>query len=192
MNAGRIADASRVGGDTHGKSCCPHVCVGPATGGSSNVLINGKGALRIGDRGQHAACCGEGSWEAVAGAPGVLINGRRAHRRDDETRHCGGTGHLVGGSPDVIVGQKRGPAFRRAMQRRESYVLVRLVDANGQPLAGVECDVALADGTIVRRQTDPRGEIRLDGIPRGTCRVILPKDGGATITKLASTGPSGS
>lgn len=38
----------------------------------------------------------------------VFINGKGAHRMSDQNRHCGGTGQLVEGSPNVIVGESGG------------------------------------------------------------------------------------
>lgn len=102
--AGRLGDKSYVSTDAHGCPACPHQAVGPAVSGSSDVLINSLPALRVGDRGIHAACCGSNTWEAVEGSRSVFINGRPAHRWGDAGQHCGGLGHLVEGSPDVFIG----------------------------------------------------------------------------------------
>jgi uncharacterized Zn-binding protein involved in type VI secretion len=80
--------------------------VGPAIAGSSNVFINGRPALRVDDVGIHGVCCGPNMWSAADGAPTVFINGKPAFRRGDPTRHCGGSGKLVEGSPDVEIGQR--------------------------------------------------------------------------------------
>lgn len=103
--AGRIADISFAPRDAHG-TCdkCPHPVLGPAFLGSPNVLINGRSALRVGDRGAHALCCNANLWQASLGSPSVFINNKPAHRMFDLTAHCGGPGALVTGSPDVIVG----------------------------------------------------------------------------------------
>ena len=61
-------------------------------------------ALRQGDHGIHAACCGPNTWTAQAGSGTVKINGQGAHRLGDADTHCGGTGKLIEGSPNVIVG----------------------------------------------------------------------------------------
>ncbi len=61
-------------------------------------------ALRIGDPGSHAACCGPNSWNAAQGSGTVTINDIPAHRLGDQTIHCGGVGALIIGSPNVIVG----------------------------------------------------------------------------------------
>lgn len=106
--AGRLGDQSQVSADGHACPACPHPCVGPAIAGSPNVLVNAAPALRVGDTGVHAACCGPNMWTATEGAPTVFINGMAAHRLGDADGHCGGSGKLIQGSPDVIIGNSGG------------------------------------------------------------------------------------
>ena len=101
---GRLKDNARCPGDSHGAPCCAHDVVGPAVDGSPDVLVNGLKALRIGDPGVHSSCCGPNTWIAAEGSQTVYINGIQAHRLGDQTTHCGGTGALIVGSDDVIVG----------------------------------------------------------------------------------------
>jgi uncharacterized Zn-binding protein involved in type VI secretion len=68
------------------------------------VLVNYRPALRVGDKGIHAACCGPNTWEAIAGSATVLINHKPAHRLGDMDKHCGGLGQMIEGSTDVITG----------------------------------------------------------------------------------------
>jgi uncharacterized Zn-binding protein involved in type VI secretion len=72
--------------------------------GSPNVNVNGRPALRVGDPGVHAACCGPNTWTATIGSGTVFINKKPAHRLNDMDTHCGGIGKMVEGSPDVITG----------------------------------------------------------------------------------------
>ena len=65
---GRVGDNALVPADAHGCPACPHPATGPATAGSPNVLVNGMPALRLGDPGVHAACCGPNSWVAAKGS----------------------------------------------------------------------------------------------------------------------------
>lgn len=104
LPAGRVSDLSSVSFDAHGCPACPHSCVGPASVGSPNVLINNLPALRVGDNGIHAACCGPNLWTASTGSIHVFINGRPAHRQTDADIHCGGMGSLITGSPTVLIG----------------------------------------------------------------------------------------
>jgi uncharacterized Zn-binding protein involved in type VI secretion len=67
-------------------------------------MVNGRPALRVGDKGIHAACCGPNMWTAAKGSGTVVINNLPAHRMGDDDTHCGGSGTLIEGSPDVIAG----------------------------------------------------------------------------------------
>ena len=70
--AGRLRDVSR---------CTPHGALGPSITSSKDVIINDRGALRVGDRGTYPCPCA--TWKATDGAPGVYINKRRLHRLSD-------------------------------------------------------------------------------------------------------------
>ena len=100
----RLGDKSMVPADAHGCPACPHPCVGPAVGGSPDVFVNSRPALRVSDPGVHAACCGPNTWTAKAGSGTVIINGLKAHRLGDADQHCGGMGKMIEGSGDVCTG----------------------------------------------------------------------------------------
>jgi uncharacterized Zn-binding protein involved in type VI secretion len=101
---GRLGDKATAPLCAHGCPACPHPTTGPAISGSPNVNVNSRPAVRIDDAGVHTACCGPNQWRALAGSPTVFINGKPAHRVGDATQHCGGSGALVEGSPNVDVG----------------------------------------------------------------------------------------
>jgi uncharacterized Zn-binding protein involved in type VI secretion len=100
----RLGDKSNVPADAHGCPACPHPCIGPAIQGSPDVKVNGRPAVRVGDKGVHAACCGPNMWTAAKGSATVMINNKPAHRLGDQDTHCGGTGQMIEGSPNVITG----------------------------------------------------------------------------------------
>jgi uncharacterized Zn-binding protein involved in type VI secretion len=101
----RLGDKSEVQADGHGCPGCPHHCVGPALVGSTDVNVNKLPALRQGDTGMHAACCGANTWKATKGSATVFINGKPAMRKDDMTTHCvGSPGKLIEGSNNVNTG----------------------------------------------------------------------------------------
>ena len=104
----RLGDKGQALTDTHGCPTCPHPTLGPAIAGSPSVNINGRPAIRVGDVGIHAACCGSNMWTAQLGSATVFINQKKAHRLNDGQRHCGGAGKMIEGSPDVIVGDGGG------------------------------------------------------------------------------------
>lgn len=75
---------------------CPHVG-GPIVAASSNVIIGGMPAARVGDK---AICCCPPDTIA-AGSSSVLINGKPAARMGDSTAHGG---KIVVGCPTVLIG----------------------------------------------------------------------------------------
>jgi uncharacterized Zn-binding protein involved in type VI secretion len=101
---GRLGDKANCPADTHGCPGCAHPVVGPAIAGSTDVNVNKRPAIRVGDPGQHAACCKANTWTAAKGSATVFINGKPAHRMGDDTLHCGGKGTLIEGSNNVMVG----------------------------------------------------------------------------------------
>jgi uncharacterized Zn-binding protein involved in type VI secretion len=100
----RVGDKAMAESDSHGCPACPHTVIGPALTGSPTVMINHKPALRLGDAGVHAACCGSNDWQVVGGSQSVFIDGLPAARIGDATQHCGAMGRLVEGSEDIVAG----------------------------------------------------------------------------------------
>jgi uncharacterized Zn-binding protein involved in type VI secretion len=102
MNAVRLSDLALVLSDTHGCCVCTHICVGPTIDASNNVFINSLGAVREGDAGIHAVCCGPNTYKAAEGSGNVFVNGKPLVRMGDKTEHCGGQGSFITGSPTVF------------------------------------------------------------------------------------------
>ena len=100
----RVGDCALVPADSHGNKCCAHSCVGPGVVGSPNLIVEGSAALRIGDPGVHAACCGANAWIVSTGSTSVTINDIPAARLGDITVHCGGVGALITGAGTLVVG----------------------------------------------------------------------------------------
>lgn len=106
--ASRLGDKSYCPACCHGCPACAHPVSGPAVGGSPNVLINNKPALRVSDPGVHSSCCGPNIWNATKGSSTVIINGLQAMRRGDVCTHCGGTGKMIEASTNVFIGDNPG------------------------------------------------------------------------------------
>lgn len=164
-----------VPADAHGCPACPHPAVGPAIQGSPNVLTNGLPSVRVGDAGIHAACCGPNKWNAKTGSGSVLINGRPAHRLGDMVKHCGGTGRMVQGSPNVIVGDLSASNTRSlaAGVDREKLEDVGFFihDEERQPLCGIEATIVGPNGEKYPTTTDKEGRILLKGVSPGEYRI---------------------
>jgi uncharacterized Zn-binding protein involved in type VI secretion len=117
----RLGDTARAR-DSHGCSACRHRVSGPAVQGSTDVLVNGKPAVRCGDGGVHALCCGPNRWSAGSGSKTVFINGKPAFRQNDPTIHCGGSGKLIQSSGNVIVGNGQAAGFIKAAASHAPFV----------------------------------------------------------------------
>ncbi len=101
----RLGDMAQVDADAHGCPACPHPGVGPIVTGSANVNINGLPAGRAEDtdKGIHAVCCNSNTFTLTKGSATVYINDKPAARLGDKTTHCGGSGKIIEGSPDVLI-----------------------------------------------------------------------------------------
>lgn len=117
----RLGDKAK-GTDGHGCKECIHTVVGPAVQGSPDVIINGKPAIRKGDGGIHALCCGPNTWNAAGGSQTVIVNGKPAFRLHDKTTHCGGVGQAIEGSANVIIGDGQASGFKNAAKNHAPFV----------------------------------------------------------------------
>lgn len=168
--AGRLGDLARAEADSHGCPACPHPVTGRAISGSPNVLFEDKPALRLGDTGLHAACCGTNTWRAIRGAPGVFINDKPVHRIGDATQHCGGNGKLSTGSRTILVGDEAEDNEHLHQAKLE----VRIAHAGGDPLAHEPYEVLDREGNIVASgELDADGWLRVEDIEWGEYSVRL-------------------
>ncbi len=101
--AARLGDKAQVDQDAHGCPACPHPAVGPIVQGSPDCFVNDMPAARQDDLGIHAVCCGPNNYTITKGSPTVYVNGKPFARLKDQTKHCGGSGPIIEGSPDVLV-----------------------------------------------------------------------------------------
>ncbi len=135
----RLGDNARVEHHTHEKGCCPQNAVGPAISASSNVIVNGVPALRLGDLGVHVSCCGPNLWTVIAASGQLFLNGSPAVRLGDTTLHCAITqGKMIEASGDVsdfspMGVDVLGPAFPR--NQREIFPWVYPECIPGVPTA---------------------------------------------------------
>lgn len=182
--AGRVGDIGWNPADAHGCPSCPHPVQGPAVRGSPDIRINGMEALRIGDPGKHAACCGSNSWKAATGAPGVFFNDIAAHRVADTTEHCGGSGLLISGSANVIIGDFGGanPAAGGSTTSEpvpaydQGFILKNA--RSGAPVANRRYRITTADGRVVEGRTNARGRTSVvDSEAEGALEIeVFPED----------------
>jgi len=188
----RLGDKALIPADAHGCPACPHTASGPAILGSTNVLVNGRPAVRVNDPGIHTSCCGPNTWYAKTGSPSVLINGRAAHRSGDFVNHCGGIGTSVQGSANVVVGDRHikraekpndivEPAPPRApppslptQAVAKSFIALELICTKGKPIANARYQMTLSDRTRLTGSLNAQGVTRVEGIDPGTCQIEFP------------------
>lgn len=120
--AARLGDIVTCPLDSHGCLSCPHNTTGPILQGSKDVYINGKPAAYVGCKGIHAACCGSNTFTIAEGAPTVFINGYPAARIGDRTANCGGSGEIITGSSDVIIGNGQGRLAAKAAKSSAPFM----------------------------------------------------------------------
>ena len=118
----RLGDKANCPLDSHGCTACAHNVTGPVVQGSSDTIINGQAAGRQGDMGIHGICCGPNKYAVKAGAPTVGINKKPAARMGDPTSHCGGSGRIISGSGDVIIGNSQAAGFKNAAKNHAPFV----------------------------------------------------------------------
>ena len=56
-----------------------------------------------------------------------------------------------------------------------TWVEVRLIDEDDEPVAGAYYKVQLPDGSIMTGNLDEDGKVRFDSIVPGTCKVSFPE-----------------
>ena len=123
----------------------------PIASGSSDVFFNGLAAARLGDK----CTCGQ----ALSGAfsSTVLINGLNAMTLDSTTDHGG---LVIGGSANIIIGDSHTPApFIPPLPiiGQPLAAFKAFSAANGKPIAQQAYEIEIADGRIVKGQTNAQG-----------------------------------
>jgi hypothetical protein len=64
---------------------------------------------------------------------------------------------------------------KKAEPEKTSWIAIRLVDEENQPVPGEKYRITLPDGETVAQGTlDQNGAARLEGIPPGSCKITFP------------------
>jgi hypothetical protein len=131
-------------------------------GGSANVQINNRPALRVGDVDGKDRSCTACKWRGVGGAPGVLINWRGALRESDRVESSSCVGQLTGCSSSVLIGNFASSAAARPVFR----LCYKLVDEkSGHPIPHVGYVI---EGPIrITGRSNRYGEIVHHLVPEG-------------------------
>lgn len=107
----------------------------------------------------------------------MLINGRPAHRLGDPTTHCGGSGSLVTGSSNVLIGGPAGAKAADDLDDEDERLCVRvqiLYAETEKPVADEAYDLLDVEDNVVRSgRTDAEGRLEQVDLERGMYRVRL-------------------
>jgi hypothetical protein len=77
---------------------------------------------------------------------------------------CGSSGTNLGSSTfDEVISPKK-----------KSWIAIKLVDQDGNPVPGEEYRITLPDGSTVEGDLDKKGFARVNGIDPGTCQITFP------------------
>ncbi len=60
-------------------------------------------------------------------------------------------------------------------KKKTSWVEIKMVDEEDQPVAGEKYEITLPDGRVAKGTTDQNGVARIEGIDPGNCQVTFPK-----------------
>ena len=67
------------------------------------------------------------------------------------------------------------PETPEQKKEKPSWIEVTLEDEDGNPMAGEHYRITMSDDTVADGTLDPDGFVRLDGIPKGDCKVTFPR-----------------
>ncbi|HVZ33356.1 MAG TPA: LysM domain-containing protein, partial [Polyangiaceae bacterium] len=65
-------------------------------------------------------------------------------------------------------------AIEQAKQAVRGFVAIEAASEAGDPVSSLRFEVLLADGEVLTRSTDARGQLRLEPIPQGRCTIRVP------------------
>jgi hypothetical protein len=66
------------------------------------------------------------------------------------------------------------PEQKEEKKEELSWIEIELVDNENNPVPGESYKVELPDGSVAEGTLDAKGFARLDGIPKGNCKVTFP------------------
>ncbi len=74
----------------------------------------------------------------------------------------------------VKVHPYKPPKTQEESEKRPSWIEIKLVDEDGQPVPGEEYSIKLPDGSVAQGTLDEKGFARVDGIEPGSAEVSFP------------------
>ncbi len=66
------------------------------------------------------------------------------------------------------------PATEEEKEKKKSWIEIKLVDVEGQPVPGEPYKVTLPDNSLASGTLDEKGFARIEGFEPGSCKVTFP------------------
>jgi type VI secretion system secreted protein VgrG len=60
-------------------------------------------------------------------------------------------------------------------EKKKSWIAIKLVDSDGEPVPGEPYKITLPDGSVATGSTNAQGEAKVTGFDPGQCKVEFPK-----------------
>lgn len=168
-------------------------CVGPPDSivlGSTGVLIGGMPAARMGDTCAHGGAIVVGCptvliGEVSPGAPGAspppnpvvakMINKQLASSPASTGAATSAPVSSPSPTPSGTSASNASAASQPTQNVKKDSIRCTLKGEDGKPIGGIKYAVRLPDGSVIKGQTDSKGEINLSGIEPGVCEVEFPE-----------------
>lgn len=154
-------------------------CVGPPDTiilGSTGVFFGGKPAARMGDSCAHGGTI-------VLGCPTVMIGEIQSGSAPPGSTNLASLDEEVKESITAVVkmqqaaitGQNQVAPFEKPKDPpviiEKSKLAFKIFDTDKNPKAGIKYEITLPDGSLRSGKTDANGEVHIEGIKPGECKV---------------------
>jgi protocatechuate 3,4-dioxygenase beta subunit len=101
--------------------------------------------------------------EADTADPGEVAEVKARQRENNSGKY---------GSQKVVP--HKPPQTEEEKKVKKSWVAIKVVDKDGQPMAGEAYEIDLPDGTVASGTTGDDGKARVEGIEPGNVKIRLP------------------
>jgi type VI secretion system secreted protein VgrG len=103
--------------------------------------------------------------------PGVVEKTKEA-QRETRTGKYGSQQVKSYHTEAAAAGAAAGPGEE---EKKKSWIALKLVDSEGEPVPGEPYKVTLPDGSVATGSTDSKGEAKVSGFDPGQCKVEWPQ-----------------
>ncbi len=124
-----------------------------------------------------------------SGSPGTIVSPAEPEKAHDaDTADPGQVESVKAGERQTKTGKygtqqvtpfkpptsEQAAAGEDAQKKEPSWIELKMVDADGNPVAGEPYEVTLPDGSVASGTTDGNGMARVEGFEPGQCKISFP------------------